>query len=183
MKYAKKKRAQSQIPGKWAQSTRGTFTRSPVSGQPWSCLTYDYPEALGGPLGRRRGKVRVQSPGTACVHWTWIYVEGVVLPDLFCPLTPLPSSILPLITTLQQLVEAPDPSSRPMVRPACRGKRGLLQALNCSRCGTVHAAQCHPAEQESRLHSQGASFETRSQANPRCQLLRASSPQGHCWLG
>lgn len=50
MKYDKKERVQSEITGKWAQSTRRTFRKIPVSMQLWSSLTYGCPEALGAPL-------------------------------------------------------------------------------------------------------------------------------------
>lgn len=50
MKYDKKKRVQSRVTSKWAQSTRGTFRRILVSVKLWSSLTYGCPEALGAPL-------------------------------------------------------------------------------------------------------------------------------------
>lgn len=45
-----RKGVQSQITGKWAQSTRGTFKQSLVLTWPWSSLTDGCPEAVGDPV-------------------------------------------------------------------------------------------------------------------------------------
>lgn len=52
-----RKSVQSQITGKWAQSTRGTFKQSLVLTWPWSSLTDGCPEVEGGPVRQTGEKV------------------------------------------------------------------------------------------------------------------------------
>lgn len=92
MKYDKKRRVQSQITGEWAQLTRGTLMRIPVSQRLWAILTYGCLEVLGVLLRRTRGKAGLQSPRDACADLDLCPTPP--LPDPSHPLSPLESSML-----------------------------------------------------------------------------------------